>query len=88
MKDVSITKKKLKIKNISYGTAVLGNYYEVLSNEEASKVINKAFDLGINYFDTAPLYGFGLSEHRVGINLQLKDSLCLVRSIFEHNQKK
>jgi len=73
MKDVSITKKKLKIKNISYGTAVLGNYYEVLSNEEASKVINKAFDLGINYFDTAPLYGFGLSEHRVGINLQLKD---------------
>ena len=73
MKDVSITKKKLKIKNISYGTAVLGNYYEVLSNEEASKVINKAFDLGINYFDTAPLYGFGLSEHRVGMNLQLKD---------------
>ena len=73
MKDVSITKKQLKIKNISYGTAVLGNYYEVLSNEEASKVINKAFDLGINYFDTAPLYGFGLSEHRVGINLQLKD---------------
>ena len=73
MKDVSITKKQLKIKNISYGTAVLGNYYEVLSNEEASKVINKAFDLGINYFDTAPLYGFGLSEHRVGMNLQLKD---------------
>ena len=73
MKDVSITKKKLKIKNISYGTAVLGNYYEVFSNEEASKVINKAFDLGINYFDTAPLYGFGLSEHRVGMNLQIKD---------------
>ena len=73
MKDVPITKKQLKIKNISYGTAVLGNYYEVLSNDEASQVINKAFDLGINYFDTAPLYGFGLSEHRVGINLQLKD---------------
>ena len=73
MKDVSITKKQLKIKNISYGTAVLGNYYEVLSNDEASQVINKAFDLGINYFDTAPLYGFGLSEHRVGMNLQLKD---------------
>ena len=65
MKDVSITKKQLKIKNISYGTAVLGNYYEVLSNDEASQVIN--------YFDTAPLYGFGLSEHRVGMNLQLKD---------------
>tara|TARA_B100002003_G_C14118257_1_gene537815 strand:+ start:769 stop:1776 length:1008 start_codon:yes stop_codon:yes gene_type:complete len=73
MKDVLITKKKLKIKNISYGTAVLGNYYEVFSNDEASKVINKAFDLGINYFDTAPLYGFGLSEHRVGMNLQLKE---------------
>ena len=31
MKDVSITKKQLKIKNISFGTAVLGNYYEVFS---------------------------------------------------------
>ena len=73
MKDVPITKKQLKIKNISYGTAVLGDYYKVLSNDEASQVINKAFDLGINYFDTAPLYGFGLSEHRLGMNLHLKD---------------
>ena len=47
MKDVSITKKQLKIKNISYGTAILGNYYEVFSNDQASEVINKAFKLGI-----------------------------------------
>ena len=45
MKDVLITKKQLKIKNISYGTAVLGNYYEVFSNDEASSVTKSIFDL-------------------------------------------
>ena len=70
MKDVFLTKKKIKIKNISYGTAVLGNYYDIYGNKQVSEVLNHAYESGINYFDTAPLYGFGLSEHRLGHFLQ------------------
>ena len=72
MKDIFLTKKKIKIKNISYGTAVLGNYYDICDNNQVSEVLNYAFDSGINYFDTAPLYGFGISEHRLGHYLQQK----------------
>ena len=66
MKDVFLTKKKIKIKNISYGTAVLGNYYDIYGNKQVSEVLNHAYESGINYFDTAPWYGLGRSEHRIG----------------------
>ena len=78
MKEVRLTKKHLKIKNISFGTAALGN--NMFPNKQATEVINKAFEMGINYFDTAPLYGFGLGEHRLGSNLQLRDRVSYTLS--------
>jgi len=40
--------------------------YQPLSDADARATVRACYDAGIRYFDTAPLYGYGLSEHRVG----------------------
>lgn len=58
--------KSLNISKLGLGTAQLGNLYRETSDEESRETINKAWEEGIRYFDTAPHYGLGLSESRVG----------------------
>jgi D-threo-aldose 1-dehydrogenase len=57
---------------LGLGTAPLGGLFEAVSDDEAHRVIEAAWDSGIRYFDTAPLYGFGLSEQRLGAVLRTK----------------
>ncbi|WP_207764593.1 aldo/keto reductase [Hyphococcus luteus] len=57
-----------------FGAAPLGNFRRTLSEEECDATLARAWELGVRYFDTAPLYGFGLSELRVGRLLQTKSS--------------
>ncbi|GAB1821980.1 aldo/keto reductase [Herbidospora sp. RD11066] len=49
-----------------FGAAPLGNLFTALTDEEASAAVEAAWDSGIRYFDTAPHYGLGLSERRLG----------------------
>jgi D-threo-aldose 1-dehydrogenase len=56
----------LSISKIGLGTAQLGNLYRETSESEVVDTISTAWDTGIRYFDTAPHYGLGLSELRVG----------------------
>jgi D-threo-aldose 1-dehydrogenase len=51
---------------IGLGCASIGNLYEECSDASAKATIDAAWDIDIRYFDTAPLYGLGLSERRVG----------------------
>jgi D-threo-aldose 1-dehydrogenase len=51
---------------LGLGTAPLGNLYRTISDVAARETVDAALELGIRYFDTAPYYGFGLSEQRVG----------------------
>lgn len=51
------------------GCSGLGNLYRAVSEEEAHATIAAAVKAGVRYFDTAPLYGFGLSEQRLGAAL-------------------
>jgi D-threo-aldose 1-dehydrogenase len=51
---------------LGFGSAPLGNYLRPLSEEECDRTLSAAWDSGVRYFDTAPLYGLGLSEMRVG----------------------
>ena len=57
---------------LGLGTAPLGGLFEAVTDEEAHRVIEAAWQRGIRYFDTAPLYGFGLSEQRLGAVLRTK----------------
>ena len=51
---------------LGFGGAPLGNMFEEVSDEAAEATLNAAWDAGIRYFDTAPEYGPGISEHRFG----------------------
>jgi D-threo-aldose 1-dehydrogenase len=51
---------------LGYGAASIGNLYRRVTDEEADAALAAAWDGGIRYFDTAPHYGLGLSERRLG----------------------
>jgi D-threo-aldose 1-dehydrogenase len=51
---------------LGLGCAQLGNLYRAMSDETAAAIVDAAWDNGIRYFDTAPHYGLGLSERRLG----------------------
>jgi D-threo-aldose 1-dehydrogenase len=51
---------------LGHGAANLGNLYRPMSDEDAWAVLEAAWESGIRYFDTAPHYGLGLSERRLG----------------------
>lgn len=55
---------------IGYGTAPLGGFRAPVSEEDAAAAIEAALGVGYRYFDTAPLYGYGLAERRLGRALQ------------------
>jgi D-threo-aldose 1-dehydrogenase len=51
---------------LGFGAAAIGNLYTETTDEVAHAAVECALDSGIRYFDTAPSYGFGLSETRLG----------------------
>lgn len=51
---------------LGFGAAPIGNLYQPLTDAQASRAVACALTAGIRYFDTAPHYGFGLSETRLG----------------------
>jgi D-threo-aldose 1-dehydrogenase len=61
-----VGKTDLRVTEIGFGAAPLGNLYRPLNDKEAASAIDAALRAGITYVDTAPYYGFGLSERRVG----------------------
>lgn len=56
----------VKVTALGLGAAPLGNLYRPLLEHEARETLDTAIELGVRYFDTAPYYGFGLSERRTG----------------------
>lgn len=55
---------------LGLGGAPLGNLYAALDDAVAAATLEAAWDAGLRYFDTAPFYGMGLSEHRLGALLR------------------
>ncbi|HEV7608382.1 MAG TPA: aldo/keto reductase [Steroidobacteraceae bacterium] len=56
----------LEVCTLGFGGAAIGNLYRELAEEDASAAVHESFTAGVRYFDTAPFYGFGLSELRLG----------------------
>ncbi|MGV3456078.1 aldo/keto reductase [Sphingomonas sp.] len=54
---------------LAIGAASIGNLYRAVPDDQAGAVVARAWDAGVRYFDTAPHYGFGLSEKRLGAAL-------------------
>ena len=63
---VSIHGTDVQVSRLSLGTAPLGGLFKKVAESESDSVIHHALDAGINYIDTAPLYGYGVGEVRVG----------------------
>ena len=67
-----IGKTALQVPVIGFGAAHLGEFFGPVSEADSQATLNAAWDAGLRYFDTAPWYGRGLSEHRLGGFLRTK----------------
>lgn len=65
---------------VGFGGAPLGDLYAPQDDDTAIATVAAAFDAGIRWFDTAPLYGRGLSEHRIGTALRRRPRASFVLS--------
>lgn len=54
----------LRFTELGFGSAPLGNLYRAIGDGEAQAILNQAWEGGVRYYDTAPLYGLGLAETR------------------------
>lgn len=69
MQDV-IVGRGARVTRLGVGTAPLGNLFTAVTDEQAAATVTAAWDTGVRYFDTAPHYGLGLSERRLGAALR------------------
>lgn len=60
----------VEVTSLGFGGANLGNLYRAVDEEQAAAVVTAAWEGGVRYFDTAPHYGLGLSERRLGAALR------------------
>ncbi|RXH20875.1 aldo/keto reductase [Bradyrhizobium guangzhouense] len=60
----------LDVTSIGLGSAPIGGLFSAVSDADAEATVAKAWSLGVRFFDTAPLYGFGLAEQRLGAFLR------------------
>ena len=63
---VGMKRADLELTRLSLGTAPLAGLFKSVDISESDQLIHTALDNGMNYFDTAPLYGHGLAEERLG----------------------
>ena len=72
-----ISRSGLPVSEIGFGAAMLGNLYHPMSDSDARATLAAALDSGMTYVDTAPRYGHGLSERRVGDVLRERSNVVL-----------
>jgi D-threo-aldose 1-dehydrogenase len=62
----------LRFSELGFGTAPIGNLFRAISQKDAQETMQAAWDRGVRHYDTAPLYGLGLSETRLNTFLRGK----------------
>lgn len=70
----------LEVSRLAFGTAPIGNFSRPIDEETSDAMVRHAWDAGVRYYDTAPMYGHGLSELRTGHSLRWKNRDDLVLS--------
>lgn len=71
-------KSPVAVTTLAFGTAPLGGLYAPVESHEASAALAAALTAGIRYVDTAPLYGYGLAEERLGEALSVTSEPVVV----------
>ncbi|WP_084317075.1 aldo/keto reductase [Actinospica robiniae] len=66
----TLGRSSVPVTELSFGAAGIGNLYAPVTEAAAHAAVNAAWEAGIRYFDTAPHYGLGLSEQRLGSALR------------------
>ncbi|OAH11042.1 aldo/keto reductase [Streptomyces jeddahensis] len=66
MRTRTLGRSTVEVTELSFGAAGIGNLYAAVGDEQAYAAVAAAWDAGVRYFDTAPHYGLGLSERRLG----------------------
>jgi D-threo-aldose 1-dehydrogenase len=56
----------VSITRLGFGSASIGGLYHPVDDDQAARTIEHAWEIGVRYFDTAPLYGYGTAERRIG----------------------
>ncbi|NEA68093.1 aldo/keto reductase [Streptomyces sp. SID12488] len=64
----------VRVTELSFGAAAIGNLFRPVTDEAAYDAVDAAWDAGVRTFDTAPHYGLGLSERRLGAALHDRDT--------------
>ena len=67
----------LKVTELGFGTAPLGNLFRPLPEQTAQETLAAAEQAGFGYYDTAPFYGFGLAERRLGDALRRRANIVV-----------
>src|SRR4051812_3969336 len=80
---VPLGRTRLSVTRLGLGSAPLGGLYTAVADAEARATVARAYERGIRLFDTAPLYGVGLAEQRVGAVLRSlpRDELVLATKV-------
>lgn len=67
-----VGKTRLEMTELGVGSGSLAANFTAVPDEDARATVSRAIDVGINYFDTAPQYGYGRGEHLVGDALRFR----------------
>ncbi len=73
----SLGQTHLALSEVGFGTVPVGNLYHTVDDVQARGALEAALAAGITFFDTAPYYGYGLSERRVGDVLRGRSGFVL-----------
>jgi D-threo-aldose 1-dehydrogenase len=71
----------LGVTRLGLGLASLGGLFTPVSDVDAVATIGRAWELGVRLFDTAPVYGYGLSETRAGLALRGRQGFVLATKV-------
>jgi len=80
---VHLGRSQVLVTRLGLGTAPLGGLFAPVAHEDALRTIDAAWQAGVRFFDTAPLYGHGLAETRLGEALarRPRDSYVLATKV-------
>ncbi|MFE7216270.1 aldo/keto reductase [Streptomyces sp. NPDC057611] len=70
MRQNQLGRSAVRVSELSFGAAGIGNLFTAVADHQAEQAVTAAWDAGVRYFDTAPHYGLGLSERRLGAALR------------------